>query len=372
MAITTLATASQVQKWDNDIFSEYVRANSLAEYMGEDPQNPIVVKLQLMGSGKQINIPLFGRLKGKGVQDNQRLSGKEEAQDNTNSPITVRWNRNAVEIPKSEEHWTEMDLRGEVKSELRNWAAESLRDDLISSFLAFTSRSFLATTPIEYYASVDEAVKDVWLANNYDRVLFGATVSNGSSNDHSAALLNVDNTGDKLTAAVGSLAKSVARKAGAGRVNRPRIRPFRVEEVPNKEFFVMFCHMDSFRDLKNDPVMVQANRDARERNLATNPLFQDGDLIYDGVIYREVPEIPTLTGAGAGGIDVAPNFLCGAGALGVAWGQKPKSRLKKEDDYEFFTGLGIEECRGVAKLWRDDGTIQNGMVTVYTAGVASA
>lgn len=366
MAITELATASQIQKWDNKFMDEYVRANAMAEYMGEDPMNPIVVKLQLMDAGKQINIPLFGRLKGKGVQDNERLSGSEESLDNSNSPITVRWNRNGVEIPKSLEHMTELDFRAQSKSELRLWAQESLRDDLLSALLAFNSRSFLASTPLDYYNSVSEAVKDAWLAANRDRVLFGAARANNVANDHSAALLTIDNTADKMSSAVGSLAKSMARKAD------PHIRPFSVEETKGREFFVMFTHPDSFRDLKNDPVMVAANRDARERNVATNPLFQDGDLIYDGIIYREVPEIPTLVGAGAGGIDVAPNFLCGAGALGVAWGQKPQSKLKKEDDYGFFTGLGIEECRGAAKLWRNDGTVQNGMVTVYTAGVASA
>lgn len=366
MAITTLATASQVQKWDNQIFMEYVRANPLAEYMGEDPMNPIVVKLQLMDAGKQINMSLFGRLKGKGVQGTQRLSGSEESLPNSNSPITVDWNRNGVEIPKSLEHMTELDFRGSVKSELKLWAGESLRDDLISSMFAFTSRSFLATPPMEYYLSVSEAVKDVWLANNRDRVLFGAAKSNNSANDHSASLLNIDNTADKLTPAVGNLAKSMARTAD------PRIRPFSVEEAKGREFYVMFCNSMSFRDLANDAVMTQANRDARERNVDTNPLFQDGDLLYNGILYREVPEIPIIAGAGAGGIDVGPNFLCGAGAVGVAWGQKPQSKLKKEDDYGFFTGLGIEECRGTAKLWRGDGTIQNGMVTVYTAGVASA
>ena len=160
-----------------------------------------------------------------------------------------------------------------------------------------------------------------------------------------------------------SLAKEMARTAD------PHIHPFRVEEMPGREFFVMFCNLPSFRDLKNSSAMQQANRDARERNVGTNPLFQDGDLIYDGIIFREIAEIPTFTN---GSIAVGPNFLCGAGATGVAWGQKVKTTTKTETDYGFFSGVGIEECRGTSKLFRNNGTIQNGMVTVYTAAVASA
>ena len=39
----------------------------------------------------------------------------------------------------------------------------------------------------------------------------------------------------------------------------------------------------------------------------SNPLFQDGDIIYNGLIFREIPEMDTLlpvtyTAAGAGGL----------------------------------------------------------------------
>ena len=363
MAVTTLNPGSVVQKWDNQFFSEYVRDNRFLEYMGEDPASPIVVKYELTAGGKQVNIPLFGRLKGRGVQGTTRLRGSEEALDNYNHPITVDWNRNAVEIPKPEEHWTEIDLRNRAKSELKVWAASSLRDDTIAGMMSYTTSSYLAVNLAVFYAAQAEATKDAWLAANADRVLFGAARSNNAANDHSDALAQVDNTSDKLTSATASLAKEMARLAD------PHIHPFRVEEMPGREFFVMFCNMPSFRDLKKDSAIVQANRDARERNVATNPLFQDGDLIYDGIIFREIPEIPTFSN---GSIAVGPNFLCGAGAVGVAWGQKVKSTTATETDYGFFTGVGIEECRGVSKLFRNNGLVQNGMVTVYTAAVASA
>ena len=54
-----------------------------------------------------------------------------------------------------------------------------------------------------------------------------------------------------------------------------------------------------------------------------NPIFQDGDLIYNGVIHREVPEIDayyasigsgvagSMNAAGAGSADLRPVFMCG-------------------------------------------------------------
>jgi hypothetical protein len=100
----------------------------------------------------------------------------------------------------------------------------------------------------------------------------------------------------------------------------------------------------------------------------SNPLFQSGDLIYDGVIIREIPEIPVISGAGASSIDVAPAFLCGAQAVGLAWGQEPTATRKVEDDYGFAPGVGIEEARGVEKMRFNDK--DHGMVTGYFASVA--
>ncbi len=89
-----------------------------------------------------------------------------------------------------------------------------------------------------------------------------------------------------------------------------------------------------------------------------NPIFQDGDLIYDGVIIRKVPEIstfvtttwPTLSSAGSGRIE--PVYLCGQQAAVVGWGQMAKPTFRKEDDYGFITGVGIEMAYAMAKMFK--------------------
>jgi hypothetical protein len=116
-----------------------------------------------------------------------------------------------------------------------------------------------------------------------------------------------------------------------------------------------------------------------------NPIFQDGDLIYDGVIYREMPEFyqarvgsgttPSthLVGVGAGSINVGANFLCGTQAIAYVNKQAPLPTEKKEDDYGFVKGRGIELAQGMSKMRWNNGAGTNkdyGMVTVYAAAVS--
>src|SRR5260370_41835281 len=108
----------------------------------------------------------------------------------------------------------------------------------------------------------------------------------------------------------------------AKKVN-PRIRTYKLKN--GREFFVTFSGSNCFRDLQNDTTIINANTQARPREgdgMDKNPLFQDGDLIYNGIIIREIPEIDvrlpiTYATAGAGGIQVSPTFLCGQSAM--AW-----------------------------------------------------
>lgn len=376
MAVTNLNTASRVQKWDAQFFAEYVRDNRFRPYMGRSDGNalmPIVTKYELASGGKTINIPLITRLKSGGVQGTTRLSGNEEALGNFNASVTVNWNRNGVIITKPDESWTEMDLRRAARMQLKSWASESLRDDIICALMAVDGTSFLqgksadaggpTLTPLQAYQAQSEASKNAFLAANADRYLFGAAVSNNSSNNHANSLLNIDTTADRMTADLISLAKMRALEAD------PHIRPFKVDDAEGREWFIMFVGSRGFRDLKRDSTIRTANREARPRDVATNPIFQDGDLIWDGVIIREVPEMPVITGVGASTSDVSMAALCGAQAVGIAWGQEPTSRVKTETDYGFEYGVAIEECRGVEKLIYNG--FQHGMVSVWYSAPAS-
>lgn len=378
----TLASASERQKWISTYFKEYVREAKFAPYMGKDASNIIVVKYEMQQeSGKTINIPLITRLKSSGVTGSQILDGNEEELGNFNFPVTIDWRRNGVRVPKSTSYKTDIDLFNAAKSMLKTWEAEKMRDDVIDALYSVQNAA-TDTTNILYglrtidtvgsgvqYAQADyiatAANKNAWLALNSDRVLFGVLRSNNAANVHATSLANVDSVNDKLTPAVGELAKRMAKQAD------PHIRPYKTKS--GAEWFVMFCNSRCFRDLANDTGMVSANRDGRPRegdSMNQNPLFVDGDLLKNGIIYREIEELPTLTGVGNTSIDISGNFLCGAQAVAIAWGQEPTPRQDMVKDYGFRPGVAIEELVGVKKVFFNGK--QQGMVTVYAAAVADA
>ena len=203
------------------------------------------------------------------------------------------------------------------------------------------------------------ADRNAWTVANVDRVLFGAAIANYSA-VHATGLLTVDAAGDVLTPGMVSLAKRCACLAN------PRIRPIKVSG--KGEFFVLMTPTYAFRDLKNNAVMIAAHQDAAERG-RDNPLFNDGDLYWDGVIIHRVDAIPTIAGAGAAGIDVASCFLWGAQAIGVAW--KTMSHvIKNTTDYGNLNGIGVAEDRGIDKLMEDATGKQHGQFTLYCANVA--
>lgn len=362
MANTTVTSALQVEKWRKEYFAEYVRDSRFKRYMGETVNAPIQMVRDLKkAKGDTVNVPLLTRLQGSGVTGDNTLEGNEEAIGNYNHQIVVDQLRNAVSLGHMADQSTELDLLNAAKPMLKSWSMEQLRDDIIA---AMGSPALDGTV----YASATEAQKDLWLDANTDRILFGSAIANlsqsapagGATNDHSASLANVDSTNDTLTASLLSLVARLIKTAD------PHIRPIRVSE--DEEYYIGFVPSLAMRDLRADSTMAQANRDARERG-KDNPLFRGGDLIYDSLIIREVPEIAVISGVGAGSIDVAPCYFCGAQAVGVAWAEEPKEIMDTRD-YGNVKGRGISEIRGVDKLMFN--SVQHGLFTLYVSGVADA
>jgi hypothetical protein len=379
MAETILATALERQVWITKYFQEYVRTSRFMPYMSNSDINKggiILTKFQREDEAfRTINIPFIGRLKSSGVTGASVLDGAEEELTNFNCPITIDWRRNAVRLPKSTTFRTEVNLWDAAKDALLVWETEKLRDDIIKA-LAMCVIDTNGT--IAFYDQATAGQQNAWCSANPDRLLFGSNVANYSAT-FATALGNVGTT-QTATAATVSKAKRMAKQAD------PHIRPFRVEDGDGREYFVLFSGSRTFRDLKLDTNIIAANSNARAREgmgMEKNPIFQDGDLIWDGVIIREIPEIDlycggvanpnggtAFNGAGGSGGDVRPMFMCGGGAVGVAWGQEPTPRTDMIKDYGFRPGVAIEELLGVKKL--NFNGVQNGMVTIFAAASADS
>lgn len=368
MAEVVLASASERQSWSNTFLREYIRQSRFMPYMGRSRTSIFrILTGSETGGASIVNVPLLGRLKGRGVEGSEVLEGNEEDLENFNDQIRTYWKRNGVVVPKSTSYRTEIDLLGAAKPELKEWAAGKMKSDLVNALGsiiipgAADENGMPGTDTAVAYSAATAGQRNTYLVNNADRILFGASASNASSNVWATALGNIDSTNDKLTTSLISLAKRRAKKADPG------ITPYRTED--GREYFVLFADSYAFRDLKSDTAMQQANRDARARGI-DNPIFQDGDLIWDGVIITEVEDFTTLAGVGNGGIDVARNYLCGQNSVGIAWEQQPTPKTDPDRDYGFRPGVAIEELRGQKKLSRDGTNV--GVFEILTAGVADA
>jgi len=202
------------------------------------------------------------------------------------------------------------------------------------------------------YENATATQKNTFNADNSDRLLFGNAIANYSGT-HSTALATIDSTNDRFTKTSVKMLKRVARNAS------PKIKPFMVKT--GREYYVAFCGTNTFRDIGDS--LETINKDARAREndgMDGNPLFQDGDLLFNGVIIREVPEISdfvtnvwtTLKTAGTSSGRVEPVFLCGQAAVALGWGQMPRNTERSEDDYGFIKGVGVEMAYGVEKFFK--------------------
>lgn len=364
MAETTAATGLTVQQWDDKFFTEHLAENRFAREMGSDANSIIQVKEDLTRKqGDSVTYALVNKLTGAGVENGATLEGNEEEMNSRSYKLTIKERANGVRSTSWDAQISSIDLRRAAKEVLKDWAMEDTRDRIITALGSINGVA---------YGSASEAQKDAWLVDNADRVLFGAAKSNNSSNDHSASLANIDNTADKLSTGALSLMKRMARTAN------PKIRPVRDMGLRNgKYYYTAYVPSLVFRDLKSDTAIQQAQREVSIQ-MENSRLFEGGDLLWDGIIIKEIEDIGVISGAGAAGIDVAPVYLCGAQALGYG----VASRWKSEEelfDYKRKKGVAIMEMGGIEKLIfgtnssTDTGdTKDHGIVTGYFASVADS
>jgi hypothetical protein len=384
MALTTIESNNKLVIYTKEINREFVRENLFSPYMGDDLNAIIRRKYEPKQGGEQMNIPLVTKLTNAATGVGT-LVGNEEKIDNYGMRMWIDWQRNAVVTNKAESQKDSADVFGEAKPLLSDWGKELQRDHIIEAFMALPSES--APTglggnsgmPINgiKFENATDAQRTTWMNDNSDRVLFGNVVGNLAGVSFATDVAKVDSTADTFVAGSVALLKRLAKNAS------PAIKPYKVSD--GYEHYVCFAGTNTFRDLKANLATINGASRPREGGWEKNPLFNDGDLLYDGVVIREVPEISGmvtdrwtfLTTAGATTGRVEPVFFCGQQALAMAWGQMAKPTFRKEDDYGFITGAGVEMAYGVAKMFKKHpmtGTAlkQWGVVTGFFRGDVDA
>ena len=378
MAESTINSANIVTKFQKKAYLEYVRGGRFAPLIGNTINSPIQTNRDL----QKHSIPLVAKLSGAGVRGSAQLVGSEEALNNFEFNFQPKHLRNGVLIDNEEREKSAFDLFSEARPTLMNWMMETKRDQMIQALLAVeaggTYYNYGGTEASGATGSTAASGTnlDTWDTNNGDRILYGELNSNRTAGDVTTSLATIDTTNDKLDTDVLTLLKRIAADAD------PLIRPITIDN--DEPFYIYLCGKYSFRDLRENSTMQQANREARARGV-NNPLFSGGDLLWDNILIKEMPDIDkfidsagtglwdgvwganatgdSLATAGNGSSRVAPGFLLGAQAMVFGMGKEAQFKRRKEDDYEHLSGVAITAKHDIKKIFYNNK--QHGMVTHF-------
>jgi hypothetical protein len=379
MALTTIQTNNKLIKFTKQVNREWVRENLFAPYMGEDITAIIRKRMELTSGGEQMNIPLVARL--NATRDRLRHAGRQRRDvDNYGMRAWLDWARNAVKTNKAEKQKDSAAIFDIARPLLSDWLKELTRDEIVDAFYALVGigagRPQLRGWPARQRHPVRR--RDGCPAQYLGR---------GQRRPRAVRQARVELLGDlrdrdREPRYHGRQVQP--RRHAAAQAHRPRREPERSarSNTDGKEYFVAFHGSRTFRDLKTD--LETINKDARPREgngVSKNPIFQDGDLLDDGVIHREIPEIDTraptfYTTAGNGGTTaVRPVWLCGQSAMVMAYGQMAKPTQLDNTDYGFNQGVGIETAYGIGKMFKKTkgGLLKEwGIATAFFAAAADS
>jgi hypothetical protein len=368
MANNTINSSNVAIRFQKKVNREYVRGGIFEPFIGKNENAIIQVKEDL----KKVSIPLITKLAGNGVSGSTTLRGNEQPLSNYAYTLTPTHYRQGTLINDEENEKAEFDLYEEGRPALMNWAMELKRDQMIQAFGAVEASG-------TYYNYGDAAAGnlDTWNTNNQDRILYGSAKSNLSAGNHTTSLSNIDTTNDKLDTGIITLLKRMAQNAN------PLIRPYMLDG--DQPWYVFFVDSYGFRDLEEDSTITQAQREAMARG-KDNPLFTPGDILWRGVIVKEVPDITKFidgdsTGSGFDGVwganstadslatggasssRVGMGFFCGAQALGFGLGKMPRFDRAADDDYGFQKGVAVTLKHDIKKTFYNNK--QHGMITCF-------
>lgn len=334
------------EEWDDQLFKEYIGMLWWKNLMGTSTNDIIQVKEELKkGKGDAITIGVRGTLQGGKVTGNSTGIGNEGRVDFYDQRITIDNVRHLVkaeDIPMSEQR-VPWDFLQNVREAVEEKAKEDLDDEIT------TQLSVVTTGRVR------------------GRYLYGAVDSNWNAT-HSTALGNIDNTADQLTTNMIRIGK---RKATIPVVaDSVKMRPMKVKNgKAYEEWFVFVGHPYCTRDLfDNDAAWKNAQLNIPPQSNGDSPIFTGSSFkgAYDGCLIYEYDRINLVSST----IQVAHNFLLGAQAAAVVWGQRAKFG-EEFSDLNHNVSYEVHEIRGVKKIYfTRTNEMDQGKVSIFAAAVA--
>jgi hypothetical protein len=336
-----------VEQWESGIFNDYIGELWWKNMMGSKINAVIQVKDDLTKKpGDAITIGVRGLMQGGHVTGNNKGIGNEGKVDFYGQRITIDNDRQVVkveDIPMAQKR-TSFDVLTQAREALVEKNSIQLDEDITTTLSGTSS------------------------GRQRGRYLYGALDSNWNAT-HATALTAVDNSADQLTTAMIDIAKRKALIPGTG-VDGVRMRPMRMKNGKNfEQWFTFVGHTLCIRDLvNNDAAWRNAQLNIPPQSNMMSPIYTgssfkgswNGTLIYD---YERINLISST-------IQCAHNFLLGAQAAAVVWGQRSKFG-EEESDLGHDISYETHEIRGLSKLYfTRTNEADQGIVHVFAAAVS--
>jgi len=348
MAFIEILTADglTVEQWDASIFTEYVQMLWWKNLMGTSSNAIIQVKDDLTKkAGDAITLGLRGLMQGGKVTGNATGLGNEGSVSFFNRRIVidnVRHLIKIVDVPMTQKR-TGFDVLQHAKEALVVKSSQDLDDE------------------------ITRQLSDTATGRVQGRYLYGALDSNFNVTE-ATALANVDATDDQLTTRMIDIAK---RKALRPLNATAKIRPMKVKNGKNfEEWFAFVGHPLSIRDMvENDAAWRNAQLNLPPQSNASSPIYTGSSFkgSWNGTLIYEYESIQLADNTNT--VQLSHNFLLGAQACAVVWGQRSKFG-EEAMDLGHTLVFETHEIRGVDKLAFSRATVEDqGVVHVFAAAV---
>ncbi|RPJ11204.1 MAG: N4-gp56 family major capsid protein [Deltaproteobacteria bacterium] len=305
--VVATADAITIKKQSAALYKEIIpKSFFLSKFMGgEGSLKPINLLTDLeKDAGDSISYDLFMKIKGKGVEGDDLLRGKEEKLVWYTDTVLINQLRHGVDTGgKMSRKRTKHNLRNIARDRLAGWWAERW-DELIMVYMA--GARGVDTTVYVLDSAFSSFAGNSLAAPDSDHILYGGDATSKASVD----------ANDKFTM------KAIDKAVAKANMLRPQIQPCTVDG--DEPHFCMLLHEWQVFDLRTDTSTGQwldIQKAAATKDGQKNPIFSGALGVYNNVVLHRHPKVPRFTDYGAGSnIAAARALFMGAQACVVAFG----------------------------------------------------
>jgi N4-gp56 family major capsid protein len=335
MSKTSFATNDSETKkvWDEKLYRDMKKMSFFDKFKDTSSDSIVHVKTQLSKQqGDAINFGIRMRLTGAGVSGSTVLEGNEEKLVTKMDTVTLDFYRHAVRDAGAMDRQRAMfSIDEEARNALADWGSEKIDQLAFDAILASPTRVLYNTSS-------------------------GLAVDTGGSG--ATAKSTITAADSKATPALLSALKTHVLTGGIKAGVRSFV-PFRPIKIKNKNYVVFLTSQDVIYDLKQNSVIQTSWQQAAERGI-DNPLFNDAEIIWDGVIVYGHENIPIASDGGAGS-NVTWSKSCMLGAQALVWGEGQKPETVQEtfdygNEHGYAWGM-IAKCKKPVFNSQDYGSV---------------